>query len=82
MSEINEKALILFNKCIDNGIFAQDCSQDIINEDLLELGIMDSMSLSMMAEMIQQDYGVDIDYALFVAELRSLHKIADYLESL
>lgn len=78
-------ALQLLEKCVENGIFTENFSNDFspeeqLNEDLLEAGIMDSMSLTMLAELINQDYGIEIELPLFIAELRSLNKVASYLE--
>lgn len=78
------EAMQLLEKCISNGIFSEYSEESdqlsLLDEDLLESGLMDSMSLTMLDEMIKQEYEVEIDYSIFIAELRSLRKIASYIE--
>ena len=80
------EAIQLLDKCIENGIFdvysEQESTEDLLDEDLLESGLMDSMSLTMLDEMIKQEYGITIDYPIFIAELRSLRKIATHIQGL
>ena len=77
---MNNNDLKLLQMCNDCGIFTSECASNIIELDLLESGMIDSMSLTMMAAMINKNYGIEINLQLFVAELRNLKLISAYLE--
>ena len=77
---MNTNARKLLEMCNESGIFTSVCTNDILELDLLESGIIDSMSLTMLAAMINKNYGIEINLQLFVAELRNLKAISAYLE--
>lgn len=77
----DNNALNLLEQCINNGIFAEDCTVEMLDVDLLESGVMDSMSLMMLTELIEQEYKLEIDPSIFVAELRTVNQLSSYIES-
>lgn len=81
MEEVNKNtAMQLLTQCKECGIFTQGCNEDMLDMNLIESGVFDSMSLVMLASMINKYYGVVIQPSQFVAELRSLNDLAGYLE--
>jgi acyl carrier protein len=70
----------LLGHCMENGVFPRDTHVEP-NDDLVELGLIDSMGLLMLAAMIEDVYDVVIPEPVFVAELRTLERIAAYIES-
>ena len=71
--------LSLLDRCVEDGVFARDTCVDP-TDDLVESGHVDSMGLLMLAALIEETYEVTIPEAVFVAELRTLVRIAAYLE--
>jgi acyl carrier protein len=69
----------LLQHCVDNGVFARGVRVRP-DDDLVESGLVDSMGLLMLASMIEDIYEVVIPEAVFVAELRTLARIAGYIE--
>jgi fatty-acyl-CoA synthase len=69
----------LIDHCLEGGVFSRETAVDV-NLDLVESGLIDSMGLLMLQSLIAESYGVEIPEAVFVAELRSLQRIASYLE--
>src|SRR3954469_9993784 len=69
----------LLGRCVEDGVFARETLVDP-SEDLVESGLVDSMGLLMLAALIEETYEVTIPEALFVAELRTLARIAGHLE--
>jgi acyl carrier protein len=69
----------LLERCVEDGVFARDTRVDP-TDDLVESGLVDSMGLLMLAAVIEKTYEVTIPEAVFVAELRTLARIAAYLE--
>jgi acyl carrier protein len=69
----------LLDRCVEDGVFARETHVDP-SDDLVESGLVDSMGLLMLAALIEETYEVTIPEAVFVAELRTLAKIAAYLE--
>ena len=69
----------LLERCFEDGVFARDTRVDPA-DDLVESGLVDSMGLLMLAALIEETYEVTIPEAVFVAELRTLARIAAYLE--
>jgi acyl carrier protein len=69
----------LLGRCVEDGVFAREAHVDPA-EDLVESGLVDSMGLLMLAALIEETYDITIPEALFVAELRTLGRIAAHLE--
>jgi len=69
----------LLECCIEQGVFESETAIDP-SVDLVESGLVDSMGLMMLASLIEEAYDLVIPEALFVAELRTLARIAAYLE--
>jgi acyl carrier protein len=69
----------LLHHCAESGVFEREASVDS-NADLLESGLVDSMGIVMLAALIEDTYNVVIPDAVFVAELRTLARVAAYLE--
>jgi acyl carrier protein len=70
---------ILLEHCVSQGVFVQSESVDP-NADLVETGQVDSMGLVQLQALIEELFGVSIPGPVFVAELRTLARIAAYLE--
>jgi len=64
---------------MEDGVFARDARVDP-GDDLIESGLVDSMSLMMLASLIEDTYQVVIPEAVFVAELRTLERVAAYVD--
>ena len=71
--------LSLLDRCVEDGVFARETRVDP-SDDLVESGHVDSMGLLMLAAVIEETYEVTVPEAVFVAELRTLGRIAAYLE--
>ena len=69
----------LLHHCAESGVFVREASVDSA-ADLLESGLVDSMGMVMLAALIEDTYNVIIPEAVFVAELRTLARVAAYLE--
>ena len=69
----------LLGRCVEDGVFARETRVNPA-DDLVESGLVDSMGLLMLAALIEETYEVTIPEALFVAELRTLSRIAAHLE--
>jgi len=69
----------LLQHCAENGVFVGEAAVDS-GADLLESGLVDSMGIVMLAALIEDTYNVIIPEAVFVAELRTLARVAAYLE--
>lgn len=74
-----ELLVSLLDRCVEDGVFARDTRVDPA-DDLVESGHVDSMGLLMLAALIEETYEVTIPEPVFVAELRTLARIAAYLE--
>jgi len=70
---------VLSSLFFENGIFTEAISEEQFDDDLLESGHMDSMSLMMLIETIQQEYGLEIEPAIFIAELRNLNQLSQFI---
>lgn len=68
----------LTEHCMHCGLFAKGVRVDP-EADLIESGQVDSMGLTALQSIIEEVYGVVIPEAVYVAELRSLSRIAAYL---
>ena len=69
----------LLHHCVESGVFVAEAAVDA-GVDLLESGLVDSMGIVMLAALIEDTYNVIIPEAVFVAELRTLSRVAAYLE--
>jgi acyl carrier protein len=69
----------LLHHCAESGVFVAEAAVDS-GVDLLESGLVDSMGIVMLAALIEDTYNVIIPEAVFVAELRTLSRVAAYLE--
>ena len=69
----------LLHHCAESGVFVREAAVDS-RVDLLESGLVDSMGIVMLAALIEDTYNVIIPEAVFVAELRTLARVAAYLE--
>jgi acyl carrier protein len=69
----------LLARCRAQGLFADGAPIDC-DADLLESGMIDSMGLMALQAVAEETYGVYIPQAVFIAELRTLAKVAAYLD--
>ncbi len=67
--------------CHENGIFPAEFELEhyALSEDLIEQGIIDSMGLVYMQGIIHENFDLEIELELFIAELRNIQAIATYL---
>jgi acyl carrier protein len=67
--------------CHENGIFPSEIELEHYDssEDLIEQGIIDSMGLVYMQGIIHENFNLEIELELFIAELRNIQAIAIYL---
>ena len=66
----------------DNELLAAGPSQDFWETNLFEMGLVDSMGLVYLLELIHQEFGAELDLSMLTAELTSLEAIARHLERL
>jgi acyl carrier protein len=69
----------LITECVALGLFANGAAIDC-DVDLLESGMIDSMGLMALQSEAEETYGVYIPQAVFIAELRTLAKVAAYID--
>lgn len=53
---------------------------ELENVDLIENGFIDSISLFYMQDALEEEFQLEIPTKNFFAELRTLNKIAEYIE--
>ena len=58
--------------------FEQD---EIAHLELAETGLVDSLGIVFIKEILKRKYGVEIPTELFYAELKSLNSVASYLSA-
>ena len=76
---IDRRAMALLDKCREHGIISADGDRELLDVDLIESGILDSMSLTMLAALLKDRYQFEVDPSQFVMELRSFNAIAERL---
>lgn len=76
---IEQLADSLVRLCHEQGVFPPDVDFCDPNDDLIEGGLIDSMSLVYMQAVIQEKFSVELEPELFIVELRNIHAIAAYL---
>ncbi len=69
----------LVRLCHEHGVFPPEVGICGPKDDLLEGGLIDSMSLIYLQAVIQETYSIEIEPELFIAELRNIHAIAAYI---
>lgn len=77
----NEHAKQLLKRCKQWGVLVGDYTDDVLDLNLIESGIFDSMSMEMMGMMLEEYYGLEVTPQQFVVELRSLNEISAYIEN-
>ncbi|MGD0679569.1 MAG: phosphopantetheine-binding protein [Polyangiaceae bacterium] len=70
----------LLARGIEQGLFLRDVPIDP-HADLIEAGQVDSMGLVQLQALVEESFGVVVPVAVFVAELRTIARVAAYLES-
>jgi len=68
--------------CVEHGLLDGGQVETMLNDDLIESGMLDSMGIVTVQTMIQETYGIDIPTPLFIAELRSINNVIAYLYKL
>ena len=77
-----EKALhALLELCQAEAIFPLDDVASVADEDLFELGLVDSLSLTLLQVAIEERFAVAIPAEVIVGELRTLRDTATYIQS-
>jgi acyl carrier protein len=79
-STIKDRAVSLLAKCRDCGIITAEDDHDLIYADLVESGIVDSMSLTMLSALLEDEYQFVVNPSQFVLEMRSLNAIVETME--
>jgi len=69
----------LMQLCHENGIFHPEMEQPKPMDDLIDNGLIDSMGMVYMQGVIAEEFALEIELELFIAELRNMHSIAAYL---
>jgi acyl carrier protein len=77
-SEANIMTLLL-TVCEQQGLFSAEDGTPDVDEDLIEGRGIDSMGLTYLQAIIEQEFSVDIPLPMLVSELRSIRSIAAYL---
>jgi len=76
----SKQAIALLERCRECGVFTHGGGDELLDANLVESGIIDSMSLAMIAAVVKKYYGVVVTTEQLVADLRSLNQIAAYIE--
>lgn len=69
----------LLQLCHEYGVFSPEMEQCHPHDDLIEGGFVDSMGLVYLQGVISDKFALELEPALFIAELRTIQSIADYL---
>jgi len=77
-SEANIMTLLL-TVCEQQGLFSAEDGPPDVDEDLIEGRGVDSMGLTYLQAIIEQEFSVEIPLPMLVSELRSIRSIAAYL---
>jgi acyl carrier protein len=77
-SEANIMTLLL-TVCEQQGLFSAEDGAPDVDEDLIEGRGVDSMGMTYLQAIIEQEFSVEIPLPMLVSELRSLRSIAAYL---
>ena len=77
-SEANIMTLLL-TVCEQQGVFSAEDGAPDVDEDLIEDRGVDSMGLTYLQAIIEQEFSVEIPLPMLVSELRSIRSIAAYL---
>ena len=65
--------------CEQQGLFSEERGAPDVDADLIESRGVDSMGLTYLQAIIEQEFSVEIPLPMLVSELRSLRSIAAYL---
>jgi acyl carrier protein len=69
----------LLTVCEQQGLFSEQYEAPDVDADLIESRGVDSMGLTYLQAIIEQEFSVEIPLPMLVSELRSLRSIAAYL---
>lgn len=69
----------LLTVCEQQGLFSVEDGAPDVDEDLIEGRVVDSMGLTYLKAIIEQEFSVEIPLPMLVSELRSIRSIAAYL---
>jgi acyl carrier protein len=72
----------LLTVCEQQGLFSVGDGAPDVDADLIEGRGVDSMGLTYLQAIIEQEFSVEIPLPMLVSELRSLRSIAGYLAEL
>jgi acyl carrier protein len=70
---------LLLTVCEKQGLFSAKDGTPDVDEDLIEGRGVDSMGLTYLQALIEQEFSVEIPLPMLVSELRSLRSIAAHL---
>jgi acyl carrier protein len=59
-------------------IFDRD-PETILENDLVEDGLVDSLSLTQLRALVEEEFSVNIDEKTFIEKLHSINDVIDYL---
>ena len=77
-SEANIMTLLL-TVCERQGLFSAEDGAPDVDEDLIEGRGVDSMGLTYLQAIVEQEFSVEIPLPMLASELRSIRSIAAYL---
>lgn len=80
MNDSNGILQNLINLCRENEILPDDL---VINgdDDLFEYGVIDSMGLTLLTCIIEENFKLELSPEILIAELRTPRAIADYISN-
>ena len=65
--------------CIEHGLFDRDAAVSLLDKDLFDSNIIDSMGILSMQSLIMETYGIEIPEPVFIAELRTINSVIAYI---
>ena len=63
----------------DNDLLPVDLVPEMLEQDLFERGVADSMTAVYLVELIGEEFGIDLDLHMLSVEFNSLNAIARYI---
>lgn len=70
----------LVDLCVEHGLLDREVALAALDLDLIESGVIDSTGIATLKAIIEETWAVDIPEPLFIAELRTISRVAEYLE--
>lgn len=78
-SELKQWSELLLRLCEQHGVVDPDIGTLGRRDDILNSGLIDSMGLTYMQAMIEEEFGVELTTEMLITELRDIDRIAAYV---